>query len=176
MTIEEITLYRVKMLLTVPYHVSYRVYDDFEPIIVEARNSDGRIGWGEGHISPGHTFETVDGGWEFCRTAAGSLAGKSTEDALAAITARIPESPVAATSLVTALEMLGGHAALTLNENVALPLLTPFHSTDHADIPAEVDARVAETRADAAGNAATLAQVQDSIRALQEEINRRSPR
>ena len=41
---------------------------------------------------------------------------------------------------------------------------------------AEVDGRVAETRADAAGNAATLAQVQDSIRALQDEINRRSPR
>ena len=41
---------------------------------------------------------------------------------------------------------------------------------------AEVDARVAETRADAASNAATLAQVQDGIRALQEEINRRSPR
>ena len=41
---------------------------------------------------------------------------------------------------------------------------------------AEVDARVAETRADAVSNAATLAQVQDSIRALQEEINRRSPR
>lgn len=41
---------------------------------------------------------------------------------------------------------------------------------------AEVDARVAETRADASRNAANLAQVQDSIRALQEEINRRSPR
>jgi len=41
---------------------------------------------------------------------------------------------------------------------------------------AEVDARVAETRADAARNTANLAQVQDSIRALQEEINRRSPR
>ncbi|CAN7610567.1 hypothetical protein ASF11_04525 [Acidovorax sp. Leaf76] len=41
---------------------------------------------------------------------------------------------------------------------------------------AEVDARVAETRADAARNATNLAQVQDSIRALQEEINRRSPR
>lgn len=39
---------------------------------------------------------------------------------------------------------------------------------------AEVDARVAETRADAERNAANLAQVQDSIRALQEEINRRS--
>ena len=41
---------------------------------------------------------------------------------------------------------------------------------------AEVDARVAETRTDAARNATNLAQVQDSIRALQEEINRRSPR
>ena len=41
---------------------------------------------------------------------------------------------------------------------------------------AEVDARVAESRADAASNAANLAQVQDSISALQEEINRRSPR
>jgi hypothetical protein len=41
---------------------------------------------------------------------------------------------------------------------------------------AEVDARVAETRANAASSAANLAQVQDSIRALQEEINRRSPR
>ena len=41
---------------------------------------------------------------------------------------------------------------------------------------AEVDARVAETRADAASNAANLAQVQDGIRALQDEINRRSPR
>ena len=41
---------------------------------------------------------------------------------------------------------------------------------------AEVVARVAETRTDAASNAAKLAQVQDGIRALQEEINRRSPR
>ena len=41
---------------------------------------------------------------------------------------------------------------------------------------AEVDARVAETRAEATRNATNLAQVQDSIRALQEEINRRSPR
>ncbi|MBB6558160.1 hypothetical protein HNP48_000824 [Acidovorax soli] len=39
---------------------------------------------------------------------------------------------------------------------------------------AEVDARVAETRADAERNAGNLAQVQDGIRALQEEINRRA--
>ena len=37
------------------------------------------------------------------------------------------------------------------------------------------DARLAETKADAAGNAKALGQMQGSIRALQEEINRRSP-
>ena len=40
---------------------------------------------------------------------------------------------------------------------------------------AAVDARLAETKADAAGNAKALGQMQGSIRALQEEINRRSP-
>ncbi|MBY0409729.1 MAG: DUF4398 domain-containing protein [Burkholderiaceae bacterium] len=39
---------------------------------------------------------------------------------------------------------------------------------------AQVDARVAETRADAAKNANNLKQVQDGIRALQDEINRRA--
>ena len=144
MPIQEITLYRVKMLLSVPYHVSYRVYDDFEPIIVEARDTDGRIGWGEGHISPGHTFETIDGGWDFCRVCAEDALGKDVTIAKDAIAARVPESPVAASALVTALEMLGGHSVLTLHSDVSLPLLTPFHSTDHAYFPAEVDARVAE--------------------------------
>ena len=40
---------------------------------------------------------------------------------------------------------------------------------------AAVDARLAETKADAAGNAKALQQVQGGIRALQEELNRRSP-
>jgi len=143
-TIAEITLYRVKMLLSVPYHVSYRVYNDFEPIIAEVRDTDGRIGWGEGHISPGHTFETIDGGWAFCRDCSEKAVGTTASEAKTAIAARVPESPVAASALVTALEMLEGHPFLTLNSDVSLPLLTPFHSTDHADIPGEVNARVAE--------------------------------
>ena len=130
MTIQSITLYRVKMLLSVPYHVSYRVYDDFEPIIVEARDTDGRIGWGEGHISPGHTFETIDGGWDFCRTCSEAAIGRKVAGAKDEIAARVPESPVAASALVTALEMLEGHSALNLDSDVSLPLLTPFHSTD----------------------------------------------
>lgn len=144
MTVAEITLYRLKMPLTVPYHVSYRVYEDFEPIVVEARDADGRIGWGEGHISPGHTFETVDGGWQFCLPLAEAAVGRGVADAKDSIAARVPDSPVAATALVTALEMLAGHPLLEIDAPTRLPLLTPFHSTDHADFPAEVDARLAE--------------------------------
>lgn len=144
MTVAEIVLYRVKMPLSVPYHVSYRVYEDFEPIIVEARDASGRIGWGEGHISPGHTFETVDGGWAFCRAVAGTVIGMDAAAAAAAMAARVPQSPVAASALVTALEMLGGHPILDLDADVSLPLLTPFHATDPAAIPAEVEARIAE--------------------------------
>ncbi|RYF24824.1 MAG: DUF4398 domain-containing protein [Comamonadaceae bacterium] len=40
---------------------------------------------------------------------------------------------------------------------------------------AEADARVAETKADAANNANTLQQVQGNIRTLQTEIERRAP-
>ncbi len=144
MPIEEITLYRLKMPLTVPYHVSYRVYDEFEPIVVEARDGDGRIGWGDGHISPGHTFETVDGGWQFCLPLAEAAIGRGIADAKGAIAARVPEGPVAATALVTALEMLEGHALLEIDAPTRLALLTPFHATDHADIPAEVEARLAD--------------------------------
>ena len=41
---------------------------------------------------------------------------------------------------------------------------------------AAVDARLAESKADAATSAASMQQVQDGIRALQEEINRRNGR
>ncbi|MDA8523573.1 MULTISPECIES: DUF4398 domain-containing protein [Comamonadaceae] len=40
---------------------------------------------------------------------------------------------------------------------------------------AEADARVAETKAEATNNAATLQQVQSSIQSLQSEITRRAP-
>ncbi len=41
---------------------------------------------------------------------------------------------------------------------------------------ASADARLAESKADAATSAASLQQVQDGLRALDEEINRRAPR
>ena len=38
----------------------------------------GRVGWGEGHISPGSSRETRKGGWAFCSTA---VVDKDTKEA-----------------------------------------------------------------------------------------------
>ena len=144
MTVADITLYRLKLPLETPYHVSYRVYEDFEPIVVEARDGDGRTGWGEGHISPGYSDETVDGGWAFCRARAEHMVGKPAAAAKAVAEAGIATSPVAASALVTAMEMLEGNRHLHIAEAARLPLLTPFHSTTADHIAAEVDARLEE--------------------------------
>ncbi len=144
MTVAEITLYRLRMPLATPYHGSYRVYDDFDPIVVEARDGDGRTGWGEGHVSPGYSHETLDGGWAFCRAHAETMVGLDPAAAKAAVSSAIPESPVAATALITAIEMLERNPLLEVGDEARLPLLTPFHATRPDAIGAEIEDRLAE--------------------------------
>ena len=143
-TVSEITLHLVKLPLVTPYRVSYRVYEDFDPIIVEARDTDGGIGWGEGHISPGYSFETIEGGWAFCRAQAGNVIGREVAEAIAGVSMHIDRSPVAASGLLNALEMLAGSPILTLAEDTRVPLLTPMHVMDPDGIAAEVEARLAD--------------------------------
>jgi len=144
MKLAEITLRIVRLPLIRPYVLSYRTYTEFEPIIVEVRDDDGRVGWGEGHISPGSSNETREGGWAFCREHAQALLGKDTGAAKATIAANAGASKVAATALITAIEMLEDHPALRLAREVKLPLLTPFNSSAPGDIEAEVEQRLAE--------------------------------
>lgn len=63
MKLQELKLRTVRLPLIRPYVLSYRTFTEFEPIIVAVRDSDGRVGWGEGHISPGSSRETREGGW-----------------------------------------------------------------------------------------------------------------
>ena len=144
MILDEITLRKVRLPLIRPYQLSYRTFTEFEPIIVEVRSRDGRIGWGEGHISPGSSSETRDGGWAFCREHAQKLIGKETGQAKAAITESISASKVAATALMTAIEMLDGHPLLEIESETRLPLLTPFNSSEPAAIADEVERRLDE--------------------------------
>jgi L-Ala-D/L-Glu epimerase / N-acetyl-D-glutamate racemase len=144
MKLREVTLRTVRLPLIRPYVLSYRTFDEFEPIIVEVRDDDGHVGWGEGHISPGSSSETREGGWAFCRQQAAAIVGCETADAKAIVTGRIAESRVAATALLTAIEMLEGHPLLTIADEARLPLLTPFNSTSPRDVEAEVERRLQE--------------------------------
>jgi L-alanine-DL-glutamate epimerase-like enolase superfamily enzyme len=142
MILQELTLRAVRLPLIRPYVLSYRTFTEFEPIIVEARDSDGRIGWGEGHISPGSSRETREGGWAFCREHAAAAVGKDTKEAKAVIAANLDASKVAATALLTAIEMLEDHPLLRLDREARLPLLTPFNSEMVNEIEEEVERRL----------------------------------
>jgi L-Ala-D/L-Glu epimerase / N-acetyl-D-glutamate racemase len=144
MKLQEIVLRTVRLPLVRPYVLSYRTFTEFEPIIVEVRDGDGRVGWGEGHISPGSSRETRDGGWAFCREHAAAVIGKDTNEAKATIASDIADSKVAATALLTAIEMLEGHPLLTLAHEFRMPLLTPFSSSKPGDIEQEVEQRLEE--------------------------------
>src|SRR6266566_6949151 len=142
MKLQELTLRMVRLPLIQPYVLSYRTFTEFEPIIVEVRDADGRIGWGEGHISPGSSSETREGGWEFCREHAVAAVGKDTVQAKAMIAANLDTSKVAATALLTAIEMLEDHPLLRVDREVKLPLLTPFNSSTPKEIEEEVEQRL----------------------------------
>src|SRR6266566_838659 len=139
MKLQEVTLRKVRLPLIRPYVLSYRTFNEFEPIIVEVRDSDGRIGWGEGHISPGSSRETREGGWAFCQEHAAAVIGKDTSDAKAIISANVGASKVAATALLTAIEMLEDHPLLKIDRELRLPLLTPFNSSTQTEIEQEVE-------------------------------------
>ena len=144
MILEEITLRKVRLPLIRPYQLSYRTFTEFEPIVVEVRSRDGHIGWGEGHISPGSSSETREGGWGFCRAYAEKALGKDTGSAKAAIADAMGESKVAATALITAIEMLEAHPLLEIETETRLPLLTPFNSSEPQAIADEVERRLDE--------------------------------
>lgn len=139
MKLQEIVLRTLKLPLVRPYVLSYRTFSAFEPIIVEVRDGDGRVGWGEGHISPGSSRETRDGGWAFCREHAAAVIGKDTDEAKAIITGDSAGSKVAATALLTAIEMLEGHPLLRVPDEVRLPLLTPVNGSAPGEIEREIE-------------------------------------
>ena len=144
MRLQEIVLRTVRLPLISPYVLSYRIFTEFEPIIIEVRDGDGHVGWGEGHISPGSSSETRDGGWAFCREHAAVVIGKATDEAKAMIARDVAASKVAATALLTAIEMLEGNPLLTVDRESRLPLLTPFNSSTPADIEREVEQRLSD--------------------------------
>src|SRR4051794_36763213 len=125
MKVQELTIRKVRLPLIRPYVLSYRTFTEFEPIIVEARADDGRVGWGEGHISPGSSSETREGGWNFCREYGAGSIGKHTSEAKGMISANLAASKVAGTALLTSVGKIEGHPFFWIAREKRLSLLSP---------------------------------------------------
>ena len=138
----ELRLRRLRLPLTTPYRLSYRTFEEFEPIIVEVFDDDGRVGFGEGHISPGSSSETREGGWAFANALAQDMVGEPSASACESIMARLDQSPVAATALISALEMLEAFPVLVHNETIRLPLLSPVNGLEASSITCEIEQRL----------------------------------
>lgn len=140
--IDAITIRHIKMDLIVPYRLSYRTFEAFEPYVIEVAGSDGTRGWGDGHISPGSSKETREGGWAFCTKIAPELLGRTTDEAIRFISSKISESKVAGSALCLALEMLQGSSLLNSGKETVFPLLTPINAADSAGIEAEIEQKL----------------------------------
>jgi len=142
-TIVEIVVRRLHLPLTTPYKVSTRTYHQFDPIVVEIHDRDGRTGWGETVISQGYTNESAEGGWAFCTTMAEQLVGASTEAAKAALVPHLREHSHASSILGTAIEMIEGNPLLDVTSSTEVPLLVPVNAMTLEAIGTEVEGYIA---------------------------------
>lgn len=144
MKIKKMTVRRLELPLIRPYRLSYRTFHEFEPYFVEIESEEGAIGFGDGHISPGSSSETRAGGWDFLRQLCPELIGQDLAKAKSTIHARLSESKVAGSAILTALEVLANDSITQVPQTIVLPLLTPINSTELDDIPAEIEALLGE--------------------------------
>lgn len=144
MKLQEIRVHRARLPLVKPYRVSFKVYTEFEPIIVEARDENGALGWGEAHIPTGSSFETADSGWRFCCGRAPDLLGNSLSVAKELLEDTMHSAPNATTAMMTAIEMLEHTQVLQVGIETRVPLLKVVASIDQDEIENEVENHIAE--------------------------------
>lgn len=138
--VARITLRVLSLPLHRPYRLSYRIFNEFRPILAEIVLADGRIGWGEGHISPGSSKETPEGGWRFALAQAAVMVGSGWQAAAQLVLDEAAVSPVAATALITAAEMAGGETLVRPSVPIVVSLLTPINASAPREIGPEVEA------------------------------------
>ena len=143
MPIHAVTVRVARIPLHTPYRLSDTLFHHFEPIVVEMWDEDGRYGFGETVISEGYSHETLEGGLRWCRDAAPSLVGKNVDEARALLEPGIADYPSAASSLLSALDVLDDHPLLDVPETTRVPLLDPVHSHEPAALADEIEALIA---------------------------------
>ena len=136
--IAEIRLRRLSLPLTIPYKLSFGPVTAFDTVLAHVTDTDGRTGVGEATILTGYTPETIEGCWSAVQKIAAEMVGGSFEAAKAVGQKHHHDAPFTVTALVTAIEMIEGHAILSEAAGADVPLLAILSATDEAGIAAEV--------------------------------------
>jgi L-alanine-DL-glutamate epimerase-like enolase superfamily enzyme len=139
-----LSLRRLRLPLIRPYRLSYRTFEEFEPYLVEVTDEGGRTGFADGHISPGSSAETREGGWAFMRAHIPRMLGSDLQAAKEHVLSNFEASKVATTALACAIEVLDNHPLLDVPSETTLPLLTPVNALDKAGIDKEVEVWLAQ--------------------------------
>lgn len=141
---EKISLHRLRIPLYKPYRLSFGAVENYELIVAEITNHDGRSGLGEANIITGYTDETIDGGWR----AACEFASRITRmDSAAAKSETLKfgaQCPFTASAFGTAIEMLESPKLLTINQTTPVPLLGLLNATEESAIHAEFEKLLAD--------------------------------
>jgi L-alanine-DL-glutamate epimerase-like enolase superfamily enzyme len=139
-----LSLRRLRLPLIRPYRLSYRTFKQFEPYLVEITDDLGRTGFADGHISPGSSSETREGGWVFMRERISEMLGRDSGSAKVAVLEHFEDSKVATTALACAIEVLNDHPLLNCDSATVLPLLTPVNAMDSPGIEKEIEGWLAQ--------------------------------
>src|SRR5262249_44647751 len=142
--IAQIVLRHLRQPLIRPYRLSYRTFEEFEPYLIEVTDDRGITGFADGHISPGSSSETREGGWSFLQSRVPEVLGQEIAAAKPILLAHFAASRVATTAIVCALEVLERQPLLNVSTDAELPLLTPINASEPDEIEREVEAWLAQ--------------------------------
>src|SRR3977135_3718290 len=142
--IAQIVLRHLRQPLIRPYRLSYRTFEEFEPYLIEVTDDRGATGFADGHISPGSSSETREGGWGCLQSRIREVRGEEIAAAKPLLLAHFSASKVATTAIVCALEVLERHPLLDVSADAELPLLTPINASEPEEIEREVEAWLAQ--------------------------------
>ena len=140
--LEQLDVYRLSLPLITPYRLSFIEVREFDTVLVHARDSEGRSGWGEATLLTGYTEETVEGSYRLACETAEVVIGLSLKKASRKIESLIARAPFTATALFTALEMLQGSPLLNVHGGARVPLLALLHGETEKALDAEIEDHV----------------------------------
>lgn len=138
--IDEISLHRLEVPLRTPYKLAFGLVRQFDTLLVQVTDSDGRRGLGEATVLTGYTDETVAGSWALMQRLARACVGTGLDAARERLLTEVGDAPFAVTALVTAIEMARGSGFLSTPAAAGVPLLGLVNAETEADLHAEVDA------------------------------------